>query len=133
VTKRTTLIARSGEHLAEAGETYWQHLRFAATVGRLMIVAGCACLVHAVLPALCTTTASRTIRHLSRVMEDRAVLHQQPSDPFAPLLLLSIAVAAEPWVAGAQPLFALPLSLLTMALPVAYLLAEQRAPERAAA
>jgi hypothetical protein len=53
------------EHPKTVGETYWQHLRFASRTGMTMMVAGAACVVHGVLPFLCTTTGSRTIRALA--------------------------------------------------------------------
>ncbi len=46
-------------HPATAGETYWQHQRFAARFGARMAFGGIAALVHAVLPFCCVTTASR--------------------------------------------------------------------------
>ena len=59
------------EHPATVGETYWQHLRFAARSGSAMVAAGSACLVHALLPFLFMSTASRTVRTLSERMERR--------------------------------------------------------------
>jgi hypothetical protein len=59
------------EHPATVGETYWQHLSFAARSGSAMVLAGGACLVHALLPFLFVTTASRTMRTLSERMERR--------------------------------------------------------------
>lgn len=52
------------EHPATVGETYFQHQRFAMGVGLRMIIGGLACLVHGLLPFLCTTTGSRTIKAL---------------------------------------------------------------------
>ena len=46
-------------HPASVGETYWQHLRFAARFGARMALGGGAAMLHAVLPFVCTTTASR--------------------------------------------------------------------------
>ncbi|HVJ54656.1 MAG TPA: DUF6356 family protein [Aliidongia sp.] len=53
------------EHPKSVGETYWQHMAFATRTGTAMMVAGAACMVHAVFPFLCTTTGSRTIRALA--------------------------------------------------------------------
>jgi hypothetical protein len=53
------------EHPASVGETYFEHLRFASRTGLMMLAGGCACLVHGLLPFLCTTTGSRTIRTLA--------------------------------------------------------------------
>lgn len=56
------------QHPAEVGETYLEHLRVAAGFGIRMILGGAACLVHAVLPFLFTTTGSRTITVLHHRM-----------------------------------------------------------------
>ena len=56
--KRLSLFAR---HPAEHGETYGQHFRVAASVGGPMVLAGLACLVHAIVPFWFKTTASRTL------------------------------------------------------------------------
>jgi len=53
------------EHPASVGETYFEHLRFAWRTGFVMLVGGCACFIHGLLPFLCTTTGSRTIRTLA--------------------------------------------------------------------
>ena len=47
-------------HPNSVGETYWQHLRFAARFGGKMTLGGLAALAHSVLPFCCVTTASRT-------------------------------------------------------------------------
>ncbi len=53
------------EHPASVGESYFQHLRFAARTGTTMLIGGAACFVHGLMPFLCTTTGSRTIRALA--------------------------------------------------------------------
>jgi hypothetical protein len=53
------------EHPTTVGETYGQHWRFASGTGLTLIGAGCACLIHGLLPFLCVTTGSRTIRSLA--------------------------------------------------------------------
>jgi len=45
-------------HPASVGETYWQHLRFAARFGGKMFAGGLAAVTHAVCPFWFTTTAS---------------------------------------------------------------------------
>ncbi len=52
------------QHPHEVGETYAEHFTVAGSFGVAMILGGLACLVHAALPFLCTTTGSRTIRRL---------------------------------------------------------------------
>ena len=58
-------------HPAELGESYLRHLRTAVSIGGSMILAGSACLVHAVFPFLFKTTASRTLRGILARMERR--------------------------------------------------------------
>lgn len=70
------MIARSRAHLADAGEAYFEHLRFATTVGLMAMSAGLACLVHALIPALCQRTASRTIGLLGVLFADRRRLEE---------------------------------------------------------
>ena len=52
------------KHPNDVGETYAEHFAVAGGFGIAMIAGGLACLVHAVLPFMCTTTGSRTIRGL---------------------------------------------------------------------
>lgn len=52
-------------HLDEAGMSYGAHLRRAWRVGGAMLTAGCACLIHGLIPGLFTTKASRTIVRLN--------------------------------------------------------------------
>ena len=52
------------EHPHDVGETYREHFGVAMGFSAAMILGGLACAVHAVLPFLCTTTGSRTIRRL---------------------------------------------------------------------
>jgi hypothetical protein len=68
------MVRSSRAHLAEVGETYLEHLRFAGLVGALAIGAGLACLLHALIPALCQCTCSRTVASLQRLFADRAQL-----------------------------------------------------------
>jgi hypothetical protein len=57
-------------HPASVGETYSQHLRFALSFGVRMTLGGIAAAVHALLPFLFITTASRVLEELN-VMRDR--------------------------------------------------------------
>ena len=59
------------KHPREQDETYAEHARFAAGVGSRMVASGVACLIHAVLPAVFTTTGSRTVAALARRLADR--------------------------------------------------------------
>lgn len=58
-------------HPATVDETYFQHMRFAAGFAFWLIVAGLAAALHALVPALCETTASRILRKLTDRMAAR--------------------------------------------------------------
>ena len=58
-------------HCREQGESYLEHARFAGSVGSRMALGGLACMVHAVLPCLFTTTGSRTVRDVSTRLSER--------------------------------------------------------------
>jgi len=59
------------DHPASVGESYFQHMTFAARFGVTMIGGGLACLVHAVLPFACVTRGSETVAQLNQTL-DRA-------------------------------------------------------------
>jgi uncharacterized protein DUF6356 len=120
------LIGTSRAHLAQVGETYWEHMAFALAVGSMLAAAGLACMLHALLPAVCRDTASGTIGCLHRVVEDRTTLDDATAEAaeavaFAMLLSMSLAVAMMFWIVGAQALVAVAMTLLAMALPAAFL------------
>lgn len=56
------------EHPESVGETYGEHLVHASYFGSRMILAGLACMLHALLPFLCVRTASQTIEELNARM-----------------------------------------------------------------
>lgn len=58
-------------HPASVDESYWQHMRFAFGFAFWLIVAGMAALLHAVVPALCETTASSILRRLTQRIDAR--------------------------------------------------------------
>ena len=60
------------EHPREIGETYTEHAGHALFIGMRMIVAGIACLVHALLPGLFIRTASNTVDDIQDLMTRRA-------------------------------------------------------------
>jgi len=68
---RSMIDALFFEHPATVDETYGQHFLFALKFAGALFVAGGAAVVHAVIPALCETTASRIIRKLHARMEAR--------------------------------------------------------------
>lgn len=59
------------EHPSSVNESYLQHMRFALGFAGLLAVAACAALIHALVPALCKSTASRIITHLNDRMTNR--------------------------------------------------------------
>lgn len=112
----------SRDHLAEVGESYGAHLRFAALVGAMLVAAGMACLLHALVPALCRDTASRTIVSLNRLLRNRSALAEveagsEAAVAFALLVLLGVAATAALWIAGAAPAVGAPVTLLAFAFP----------------
>jgi hypothetical protein len=58
-------------HPRAVGESYLAHAATAGRVGFTMIGGGLACLVHAAVPALFTTTGSGTIRRLHAGLSPR--------------------------------------------------------------
>jgi len=51
-------------HPASVGETYFGHLCFAFSFGGSMLAGGAACILHGILPFLCTASGSRRVRAL---------------------------------------------------------------------
>ena len=116
------MIGQSRAHLREAGEGYWQHFRFATTFGLLALAAGIAALLHALVPAMCTHTASRIVRHLGQLLEDRSKIDAIESEAvearaFVMLLFLATAVVAPLWLMGAPMALKLAYTVLAYALP----------------
>ena len=57
------------DHPATVDETYFGHMRFALGFAFWLMVAGAAAVIHAFVPALCETTASRILKRLhARIM-----------------------------------------------------------------
>ena len=116
-------LRSSREHLETVGEDYNEHRRFAFAVGAAMVVSGVACILHGLIPALFTDKASRTIKRLHHLIHHREALvtaDERQRSALAVLCCLSFACAAIPWLAGAQPIIAAPLSLLSLAFIIAY-------------
>lgn len=121
------MIRQSKQHLAAAGEGYGEHFRFATTVGLLAIAAGLACLVHALIPALCTRTCSTIIARLQSLFAERRMLEQVAEQSsgavtFVGLIVLSGGVAAAQHVVGANIAMAAAVGALAFAIPPAFLL-----------
>ena len=121
------MITQSRAHLAEAGETYGEHLRFAATVGAMAMAAGLACIVHALVPALCQRTASRTIGMLTQLFTRRDLLDEVQSRSleaiaFVVLTLMALVVSLMLVLSPAPFALKAVYSALAFALPVTLLL-----------
>jgi len=58
-------------HPRSVGESYAEHFLIAVRFGWRLIAAGLACLLHALVPGSCTTTASRAVAALADEMEAR--------------------------------------------------------------
>jgi hypothetical protein len=69
------------QHPRSVGESYVEHAAAASTIGFRMIAGGAACLVHAIVPALCVRTGSTTIKTLyARLMARQPnYANRQPS------------------------------------------------------
>lgn len=59
------------EHPEAVGESYIEHMGVALSFAGPLLAAGMAALVHAVLPFLCVTTASGTVKRLHDRMMTR--------------------------------------------------------------
>lgn len=69
--RKSTFAALFLDHPATVDETYFQHMRFAFSFAFWLAVAAGAALVHAFIPALCETTASRILKRLHARIESR--------------------------------------------------------------
>jgi len=63
-TRRSPIATLFTDHPAAVNETFLQHMRFALGFSFWLGVASIAALVHAIIPALCKTTASRILKRL---------------------------------------------------------------------
>ena len=59
------------EHPASYNESYIQHLINAALFGAKLVIAGIACIVHAILPFLFVDTASNQVKKLNEELKSR--------------------------------------------------------------
>jgi hypothetical protein len=121
------MIQQSRAHLQAAGETYRDHFRFATTFGLLAVAAGFAALIHAVVPAICTSTASRIVRHLGQLVDDRSKIDAVESEAvearaFVLLLVLAAALVAPLWILEASMTLRIVYTFLAFAIPATLLL-----------
>ena len=120
------MLIRSRNHLRLAGETYIQHMRFAVLVGFITIGAGLACIIHAIVPALCERTCSRTLGQLGELLADRGQLRRFEDEAsgvytFVALLLLAIATVSLPAFAGGPIPLVVLFAALAFGIPAAFL------------
>ena len=120
------MIEQCRKHLEEASESYDEHMLFAVTVGLMAVGAGLACLVHAVIPALCKHRCSETVRDLYRLFENRGELDQvryQASGAMTLIGLTSLALfSVAPLVAAAPgEWWAWTVAGLAFAIPAVFL------------
>ena len=118
------MITQSRAHLRDAGETYFHHFRFATTFGLLAMAAGLAAILHAFIPGICTHTASRIVRHLGNLLEDRSRIDAVESEAvearaFVLLLILATLVVAPLWILAAPMTLRIAYTVLAFALPAA--------------
>ena len=59
------------DHPRAVGESYFEHQRHALAFAGALMVAGLACMIHALVPGLCVKTASRTVAKLQDRMANR--------------------------------------------------------------
>ncbi|WP_299965765.1 DUF6356 family protein [uncultured Roseobacter sp.] len=59
------------DHPATVNESFFQHMRFALSFAGLLLAAGGAALVHALIPCLFEKTAGNIIRQLYHRIENR--------------------------------------------------------------
>lgn len=90
------MLRRTRTHLAEANETYLEHMRFAVGVGMMLTAAGIACIVHGLLPGFCTRTASRTVDELKRLFADRHALASVLQETSGALVLFGLVALTLP-------------------------------------
>lgn len=120
------MLSESHQHLAEAGESYTEHLLFAALVGAMLLGAGLACMLHALIPAICRRTASRTVAYLTELFGDRSRLREVAGATSGSLVLVGLLAISVPIglllvATAATAVIAAPLALLLAAVPLAYL------------
>ncbi len=58
-------------HPATVNETYFQHQQVALSFAMPLFAAGCAAVIHALVPGLCERTASGIVRDLNARLEKR--------------------------------------------------------------
>ena len=91
------------------------------------MAAGIAAILHAFIPALCTSTASRIIRHLGQLADDRSRIDALETEAveakaFVLLLILAAIVVAPLWILDAPNPIRIVYTVLALALPAALMI-----------
>jgi hypothetical protein len=120
------MLKSSRAHLAQVDESYFEHMRFAMLVGALAIGAGLACVLHALVPALCERTCSRTVASLQKLFADRGQLGAAVADNSALIIFVVLmGVSSVTAIAVAAATAGTPVGLLVIpqafALPLIFL------------
>jgi hypothetical protein len=68
------MLKESRDHLDQVDETYGEHFTAALGIAAMLAKASAACAVHALIPALCTGTASRCVARLHANFARRGVV-----------------------------------------------------------
>lgn len=66
------------QHPHEAGETYWQHLRFTLGMSSRFLYCWLALFIHGIFPFLFTRTGSQQIEKMNQIMQERVSREQPP-------------------------------------------------------
>lgn len=69
--RRSLIATLFLDHPATVNESYFGHMRFALGFAFWLGVAAGAALIHALIPAMCETTASRILKRLHAKIEKR--------------------------------------------------------------
>lgn len=74
------MFKKCKEHLHGVEESYFQHMFHALGYGSKMIAGGLGAIVHAFIPALCQTSASRTVAALHDELQSRLAMAKAKRD-----------------------------------------------------
>ena len=120
------MLQASRAHLAKVGETYFEHMRFALLVGALGLGAGLACMLHAIIPALCERSCSRAVASLQRLFADRSLRESVVTENsalliFVVLTAISVVTAIAVAICTAGSWLALIVIPQSFTLPLVFL------------
>jgi hypothetical protein len=74
------MVRASKNHLAQVDESYFEHLAAALGFAVALAKASVACGLHALIPALCTHTASQSVAELQAKLVRRAAQTRSDGD-----------------------------------------------------